>query len=187
MARDGKTQVDVFISYAHSDRRFVQRLAGCLRQVGVRYFLDNERLVWGDRLTDKVSDALNECIAVLVVISPGSLKSQWVPFELGHALGAGSMGVTKIILPLVTHPDLDVPAYIKEFHWISDIMGAKKFFQSCEWTNHVAQSRSGMSQDLRDLRQKLAQANRQITALGSMIKLLEGYLPGLEDRDDVDG
>jgi len=71
---------DVFISYSHSDSHFARQLVRRLRDAGVDCFLDEERIQWGDKITDTVREALGACIAVVVVISPGSLKSQWVPF-----------------------------------------------------------------------------------------------------------
>lgn len=126
----------VFISYSHTDKPFVRRVTRQLESIGVEFFLDEKDIPWGNTITEDVQKALGECIAILVIISAGSLSSQWVSFEIGHAMGANFMGANKKVLPLLTHPSLDLPAYLADRNYFTDIKSAAKFFKSDAWLNH---------------------------------------------------
>ena len=61
-------------------------------------FLDKKSIEPGQAITEEVTKALVECVAMIVVVSPASLQSQWVPYEIGHAMGANAMGDKKRIV-----------------------------------------------------------------------------------------
>ncbi len=173
----------VFISYCHTDKDYVRVFTEKLKKIEVQYFLDQKKIQWGDSITDEVRSALNECIAVVVIISPASLKSQWVPFEIGHALGANAMGVNKKILPLLTHPSLDIPAYLKDVNCISEIDLAIRYFQSDDWKEHICEeSQRTISNDLRLLRKQVQNQKEQINILNEWLEL---YMPGKREPEDL--
>ena len=120
----------VFISYSHVDKDYVYNLTQEFDRIGLRYFLDEKDINWGAKIKEKVQDALHSCIAVLVVISPASLKSAWVPFEIGHA-----MGTNKIVFPLLTHPSLDLPGYLNDLSYFVTPEKAIEYFKSQAWFN----------------------------------------------------
>ena len=62
----------------------------------------------GQEISKEVHNALEVSIAVLVVISPASIKSQWVPYEIGR-----DTANDKIILPLLTDPRMELPDYVE--------------------------------------------------------------------------
>jgi hypothetical protein len=71
----------VFISYSSTDRAYVQRLAA--------HLVANEVLVWfdpqigpGERFADVIELQINECAAVVVVMSRAAAASKWVPREI---------------------------------------------------------------------------------------------------------
>lgn len=113
----------VFISYSHEDAKIVQDLTGLLDHIGVDYFLDVKDINWGAHIPAKVRGALADSSALIVVFSPASLKSQWVPYEIGYANALGVM-----ILPFLTHPSLDIPLYTKELNFVSDLDDVKRYF-----------------------------------------------------------
>ena len=114
----------VFISYSNIDGNFAKDVARILEDLGVEYFLDSKDIDWGDHIVEKVQTGLSNCSAIVVVISPASLKSQWVLFELGYAMGKG-----KDVLPLLTHPSLDIPEYLQTVHYETSLEGAKSYFE----------------------------------------------------------
>ena len=123
----------VFISYSRIDKEFARRLLRKLAKIGINCFLDEKNIEWGNSISDTISGALKECAAVIVIISPASLKSAWVPFEVGQAVSTG-----KRILPLLTHPALDVPLYLANFNCVKHISDAARFFESESWKQYVA-------------------------------------------------
>lgn len=114
----------VFISYSSVDEDFAKKLAQTLEEIGIVYFFDRKDIDWGSSITGEIRKGLSECSAVVVVISPASLKSQWVPFEIGHAMDAG-----KKILPFLTHPSLDIPGYLHDLHYKTRLEDVKEYFQ----------------------------------------------------------
>jgi FOG: Ankyrin repeat len=115
----------VFISYSHVDRAVAGSIAEILKQLAIEYFLDTKDVNWGDEITQKVKGGLEESSYVVIIISPASLKSQWVPFETGYALGRGAH-----ILPFLTHPSLEVPSYIRDLHYKGDLESVKAYFET---------------------------------------------------------
>ena len=113
----------VFISYSSVDEDQALRLAATLEDAQVEYFLDRKDIRWGDDVTDEIRRGLSECSSIVVIISPGSAKSQWVPFEIGHALG-----LNKKVLPFLTHPAVDLPAFLQRLHYETTLDGVKEFF-----------------------------------------------------------
>ena len=77
----------VFISYSSVDDKWAKQLAKALDEINIEYFFDRKDIEWGDDVTDRITEGLAQCSALIVIISPASLKSQWVPFEIGHASG----------------------------------------------------------------------------------------------------
>jgi hypothetical protein len=115
----------VFISYSSVDAKQAKRFAKALDEIQIAYFLDSKDIKWGDSITERVSQALANCYALIVIVSPASLKSQWVPFEIGQAKAFG-----KIIMPFLTHPSLDLPDYLQNCHYVTRFTDAKAYLKS---------------------------------------------------------
>jgi hypothetical protein len=113
----------VFISYSWADSDLVGALAKAFDTAQVPYFLDKKDVRWGDELRVKISVGLAESSDLLVVLSPASIKSQWVPYEIGQAVA-----LKKRVLPFLTHPSLDVPPFLREFRFETDIERVVLFF-----------------------------------------------------------
>ncbi len=119
---------DVFISYSHVDDAFVKKLGQALDTIGIQFFQDVKDIDWGVGIPEKVREGLDTSRAIIVVLSPASVKSQWVPFEIGHAMAAG-----KAVLPLLVHPSIELPGYIRNIKCITTIKEAVAFFQTPAW------------------------------------------------------
>lgn len=115
----------VFISYSSVDDGVARSVADTLAGLGIDYFLDSKDIKWGDDISGEIKKSLADCSHLIVVLSPASLKSQWVPFEIGHA-----SALDKRILPFVTHPSLSLPGYLQAFHHKTRIEDIRAFFES---------------------------------------------------------
>jgi hypothetical protein len=115
--------MSVFISYSSVDREIANDLAELLQSLDIEYFLDRKDIAWGDPVTEAVQAGLRNCSCLVVIVSPASLKSQWVPFEVGQAVAAG-----KRILPYLTHPSLDVPSYLADLHYATHMDAVRTYF-----------------------------------------------------------
>jgi hypothetical protein len=125
----------VFISYSHFDSDFARSLSKLLSEMGVDCFLDEKNIEWGGVITEKVKDGLRTCSALIVILSPGSLKSQWVSFEVGQATALG-----KTVLPFLTHPALDVPLFLRHLNHKSDLEDVRTYFRDVFAVRPAAES-----------------------------------------------
>lgn len=106
----------VFISYSHVDFEDAEAIAQVLSEQQVDFFRDVKDIEWGDAISSEVRAALEEAAAVLVILSPASLKSYWVHYEIGYA-----SALRKRVLPYLTHPSLDTPGYIRDLKYFTTI------------------------------------------------------------------
>ncbi|TAK14707.1 MAG: toll/interleukin-1 receptor domain-containing protein [Anaerolineae bacterium] len=75
----------VFISYSRKDLEFVKRLAADLEARGLAVWLDKGDIHPGADWRKALVDAVTDCAAFLLVLSPDSVKSQYVQQELAMA------------------------------------------------------------------------------------------------------
>jgi hypothetical protein len=75
----------IFISYSHTDRKYVHRLAESLEQEGFNVWID-DRMDYGSDWPYEIQQRLDACDALILVMSPRSLTSKWVQNELNRAL-----------------------------------------------------------------------------------------------------
>ena len=73
--------ITVFISHAHADLPFARRLTRALQSHGIRVWLDEDEVHWGDSLIETIERGLLESGAVLVVVSRSSIESKWSQYE----------------------------------------------------------------------------------------------------------
>ena len=74
----------VFISYAHGNEEFVNRLSNLLQSGGISTWYDKE-LMGGDPWRDEIPAQINACEDFIVVLSKHTRCSDWVRFECGYA------------------------------------------------------------------------------------------------------
>ena len=113
----------IFISYAHEDSHTADEIVQVLRTSGIEHFRDVKDISWGDAITSRVRSALLNCEAILVVVSPASLESHWVPYEIGHASALG-----KPVLPFLTDPLCSPPQFIRDLNCATSIEQVSKYF-----------------------------------------------------------
>ncbi|MBV9788426.1 MAG: toll/interleukin-1 receptor domain-containing protein [Chloroflexi bacterium] len=108
---------NIFISYNHQDRDFVERLANDLRSTGLPVWWDQWEIKVGDSIIQKVSDGISDSAYLLAVLSPHSIRSQWVQREISSAL-MNQLSIEKniVILPLLI-ADCEIPVLLREIKW----------------------------------------------------------------------
>lgn len=74
-----------FISHSHKDAAFAAKLAKDLELRGLEVFYAGWSLRPGDSLIQKIADGITSSGALIVVLSPNSVKSRWVKMELSLA------------------------------------------------------------------------------------------------------
>jgi hypothetical protein len=81
-----KNERVAFISHSTKDKPFVRRLAADLVANDVRVWLDEQRILVGDSIPEKIAQGLAESDFFLMVVSHNSVDSAWVRKELNSAL-----------------------------------------------------------------------------------------------------
>lgn len=111
------TKYNVFISYAADDKEWVSEFFETLRQAGKTAWYDALDIRPGDRWQDKIQEALRESDTLILIVSPKTVNSKWVFFELGAAM-AGRKRIIPVIMGDVDdeeiHPSLAKFQYVKE-------------------------------------------------------------------------
>jgi len=102
----------VFISYSRQDNTFAHRLAQDLRNAGQTVWMDVSTLRAGQDWADEIDRAVRACDALILVVSPDSMKSEWVSKETILA-----MNLKKSIVPVICR-QTDLPVHLVDIQYI---------------------------------------------------------------------
>ena len=93
---------DVFLCHASEDKPGVARpLYTHLESCGVRCWLDEAEIAWGESILAKIQEGMSRARFVLVVLSPQFLQKPWPQKELRSALTLEIEAGRSIVLPLL--------------------------------------------------------------------------------------
>jgi hypothetical protein len=95
----------VFLSHSSRDIWLSDAIARRLRAKGIGVWLDEMSLEGGDDVSDSIVNNIKTCDEIIVLVSPESVKSQWVAAEIGMA-----KVLKKRITGLLVHTDLNAIA-----------------------------------------------------------------------------
>jgi hypothetical protein len=102
----------VFISYSHQDKDFVDKLAIQLVNQNVHVWVDRWELSVGDSLIDKIQNAVDGASALLVVLSPESVESEWCKRELSAGLLRELEEKRVVVMPVLLR-DCNIPIFAR--------------------------------------------------------------------------
>jgi hypothetical protein len=88
----------VFISHSSTDRWIARQICHQLEAMEIEAFLDEKDIETGDSINDSIQAHLADCDEILLLLSPASLKSDWVLIELG-----GAKALKKRLVPILLH------------------------------------------------------------------------------------
>lgn len=103
----------VFISHSSRDKKFVRFLKDCLLENSIETWLDEDQLDLGDKLVNKLESALDKSSHLVIILSPASVNSDWVSFELKRAIENNRTGLNSKIIP-IKYKECNVPEEIAE-------------------------------------------------------------------------
>jgi hypothetical protein len=92
--------IHVFLSHASADRECMRRLRSILSEVPHLRVFTTETLSAGENWLAKLKSEISRSDVFVVILSPSSVHSEWVLFELGAALA-----LDKLIIPVLTDPE----------------------------------------------------------------------------------
>lgn len=106
----------VFVSYSHSDSDFADRLVDDLRASEVPAIYDKLLLRVGDSIIEKIAETVVGSSAVIALLSPTSVNSNWVKKELSFAMTGEIEQRGVKVLPAVI-AECEIPALLSDkFH-----------------------------------------------------------------------
>ena len=104
----------VFLSYAHNDSFLAKEITSVLEKKGFDVWNAETEILPGDNFAEKISDALEESNAMVVLLSPASLESNNVQWEIGYALGNKSYN--RRVIPVLVGSEENIS--LESIPWI---------------------------------------------------------------------
>ena len=73
----------VFVSHSSLDAWIASVIAEKIKALGAECWLDEKDLEGGDIIVDDIIRGIDACHEAIVLVSPNSVNSKWVSFEIG--------------------------------------------------------------------------------------------------------
>ena len=118
----------LFISYSSKDKNFVKRLARDLRMRGIKVWVDFWEIKVGDSIVAKIEDAIQDNDYFAVVLTPTSVKSNWVKKELAAGLIKELEEKSVVVLPLLAKK-CRIPPLMKDKKYADFVTNYRKGLQ----------------------------------------------------------
>ncbi|PWU10843.1 MAG: toll/interleukin-1 receptor domain-containing protein [Verrucomicrobia bacterium] len=103
----------VFLSYSSEDRAVAKQIASKLTKAGLKAWDRADAVLPGDNWGLEVGKALEQSKAMVVLISPKSVKSESVQHELQYALITSRFKGR--VVPVLVKPTRDLPGILQRF------------------------------------------------------------------------
>lgn len=108
-------EIQVFLSHVKSDRAWAQKLSQELAAAGIHVVDPFSELLPGDNWSLKIGKALDESEAMIVLISPEAVKSDWLRSEIQYALGSEKF--QDRLIPVEVEHTEDYPWVLRHMRW----------------------------------------------------------------------
>ncbi len=94
----------VFLSYSRKDAAFVRERYWRLTRDGVKCFLDEASIAWGEDWVLALEQGLTTCDIIVFVLTPDFCQSTWTEIERTGIMAADPAGAKHRVLPLLLKP-----------------------------------------------------------------------------------
>lgn len=121
-------QMQVFLSYAPSDEAFAKALSSQLTRRGLSVWSPGEEVLPGDNVWLRIGEALKKSRAMIVLVSPDSMRSENVRREIEYALGQPNYEGR--LFPVQVRPTNDIPWVLRRFKTFDARQSAAKVSES---------------------------------------------------------
>ena len=146
----------VFLSHSSQDKIFARRLGGDLKRHGAKVWLDEAALEPGTRWKQQLDRAIADNDFVIAVLTPASVDSEWVQYEIARALALGEREGRVKLIPLL-HKRCNVPAELVQLQLVdisrpgSYRRGIQRLVETFErsWTHPRHQRRPWSKKNMR--------------------------------------
>lgn len=120
--------MQIFLSYARSDETFAKALSSQLERRGFSVWSPGEEVLPGDNVWLRTGEALKKSKAMVVLLSPDSMRSEHVRREIQYALG--DPNYEGRLFPVRIRPTEDVPWILRKFRTFDAGRSAAKVSES---------------------------------------------------------
>jgi site-specific recombinase XerD len=117
----------IFISYAHEDEIHAELWEAKLNAEGFLVFRDQSNINGGAPWRDEIENAVKNCLALIVLVSPESISSEWVMKECTLAEFHHKKVMPVNIQPVEQAVD-DLPKYLRDLQFIDGTHGFQSAF-----------------------------------------------------------
>lgn len=114
----------VFISHSSRDRWAARRINEDLQRIGASTFLDEKNIETGASIDVAIRDHLGGCDDFLLLVSPISVRSEWVLLELGGALALG-----KNVVPILLYVGVNELPKAVSLRLARDISDIREYYE----------------------------------------------------------
>ena len=104
----------VFISHAADDDILARKVAASLREAGLEVWDNTEEILPGENWASRITEALQESEAMVVLLTPSALRSSHVKHEIAYALG--KQDYSWRVIPVLAAPPEQLPR--EDIPWI---------------------------------------------------------------------
>ncbi len=120
--------MQIFLSYARADEDFAKALSSQLTRRGLSVWTTDDEILPGDNVWLRIGEALRKSRAMVILVSPDSMRSEYVRHEIEYALG--DPNYEGRVFPVQVRPTDDVPWILRKFKSFDARQSAAKVSES---------------------------------------------------------
>ncbi len=140
-----------FISYSSRDAEFAKRLHSDLEKAGVRSWFAPNDLKIGDKFRQKIDESIRAHEKLLLLLSAGSINSDWVASEVESALELERREKRMLLLPIKLDNEVETTTHA----WACEIR-RQRHIGDFTGTDDELTYRRALARLLRDMRRESA-------------------------------
>ncbi len=120
----------IFISHSSKDKWVARRISEDLISLGHKTFLDEKDIETGQSIDSSIQKHLKGCSDFLIIVSPASIKSDWVLIELG-----GAIALEKKIIPILLYVGTNEMPQVINLRLARDINAIQQYYDEIKKSN----------------------------------------------------
>jgi hypothetical protein len=120
--------MQIFLSYARADEDFAKALSSQLTRRGLSVWTTDDEILPGDNVWLRIGEALRKSRAMVILVSPDSMRSEYVRHEIEYALG--DPNYEGRVFPVQVRPTEDIPWILRKFKSFDARQSAAKVSES---------------------------------------------------------
>jgi hypothetical protein len=114
-----KRKYHSFLSHAHADKDFVQRLDRWLHDIsGIPIWYGNRDLQPGSQIAAELPDAIAQCRSIILILSKTCIVREWVQEEYQAAIGQRTSTKGRFRILGVRIEESEIPGLLQTTKWI---------------------------------------------------------------------